>query len=167
MSRPERAVSISCATTNLRHHRARTRREDKTGQRERRRHVRQTPTLLGSCQAAQVKTNRCVRCPASWRPCHSAARLSYREHGSQTTRQQNQKGANVVCSTRRQTAALWKTMERKRCSCRHQLGHTHLDQPRGHRACVSAFHPDTGAPLHDERVGTVQEERSLHLAFTC
>ena len=31
--------------------------------------------------------------------------------------------------------------------------------------CVSAFYPDTGAPLRDERVITVREEPNLHLEF--
>ena len=38
-----------------------------------------------------------------------------------------------------------------------------LDQSCRERDCVSAFHPDTSAPLHDELVGAVREKPSLHL----
>ena len=42
---------------------------------------------------------------------------------------------------------------------------TYLDQSRGQRVCVSAFHPDTDSALHDERVIAVREELNLHLSL--
>ena len=36
---------------------------------------------------------------------------------------------------------------------------TYLDQSRGQRVCVSAFHPDIGSPLHDEQVIAVERNR--------
>ena len=42
---------------------------------------------------------------------------------------------------------------------------TYLDQSRGQRVCVSAVHPDTVSPLHDECVNAVREELNLHLSL--
>ena len=48
----------------------------------------------------------------------------------------------------------------------HPHEETYFDQTRGQRACGSAFHPDTDAPLHDECVAAVPEER-ICTSFSC
>ena len=41
----------------------------------------------------------------------------------------------------------------------HPYDGTSLNQSRGQRGCVSAFHPDIGSPLHDEHVIAVERNR--------
>ena len=45
--------------------------------------------------------------------------------------------------------------------------HPHEGMYLDQRVCVSAFHPDTNALLHDKRLIALQEEPNLHRTSTC